>query len=74
MTAEEKAKELWHKFLPHADNWDCYNDTPNTDNNPAKCAVILCDEMLVINMSPPFDDPIFMRQGVIDMNDSLKHK
>lgn len=35
---EEKLSKLEELFLPLAQTWDCYNDEPEKENNPKKCA------------------------------------
>lgn len=52
MKPEEKVKELIDKFKPLVTIWNCYDDIPVHDEvvekDAAKCAIILCDEVLDI--------------------------
>lgn len=46
MKAKDKAKEIYEKFSPLADFWDCRNDVPLDEDNAKECCLILCDEIL----------------------------
>lgn len=46
MYPEEKADDLIKKFYPFARTWDCWNDEPDQDNNPKKCALMAVEEMI----------------------------
>ena len=46
MTPEEKAKELYDKYLPLVQRWDDYNAVSIKKENAKQSALICCNEVL----------------------------